>query len=112
MKVLQMETDLTSFPTEMEAEADVEQIILDIVKGRAPQTVAGTPSILLMRPNGTSTEFNQNSSVSGNRITYNVPASCYTAKGKITLALILTNGSQRSTLGLVTIYVRSMLKTQ
>lgn len=108
MKTIELETDLMSFPTEAEAEADIDRIVLNVFKGGVPQTVSGTPSILFMRPNGTSTAINQNGSVSGNQIAYSIPSSCYASSGKIMLALILTSGSVRTTLGLVRINVRDI----
>ena len=96
-----------SFPMELEVETNTfvrsekqNRIILKVFKGGVPYALVGTSSVLLMKPNGVSVEINQNASVSGNRLIFDLPNVCYEMDGRIGLALILTNGNERTTLGL------------
>lgn len=106
MKQTILETDLLSFPMELETPADTfirsekqNRIILKVFRGGVPFALSGTPSVLFMKPDQTSIEISQNVSISGNQLIFNLPDVCYAQNGRIAIALLLANENERTTLG-------------
>ena len=101
--------DLLSFPAETEQNIRNESNLfgVKVFKGGAPYPLGGTVSALFIRPDGTTQTISQNASISGNRASVPVSASAYGGDGNYTLAIILTQSGQRTTLGMFYGTVRS-----
>ena len=112
MKKIQLMTELTSFPPVVEAGADEfvqnEQenvIFIDVYKNGSPYSVSGSLSAFFLKPDGTTVTIHQNGSPSGNQIEFAMPSVCYQQKGRIQMSIILTDGTQKTTLGVVRGYM-------
>lgn len=74
------------------------------VKVRGVSSLTGTVSASIVKPDGTT--ITQSGSKDGNRAYVVLPESAYSMKGKIIIAIKLTNGTEVATLGAFEIYVR------
>ena len=95
-----------SFPMIAEASPDTfirsekqNLVGVKVTKEGAPYLLQGTVSALFMKPDGTSFEINQNGSVHANKASITLPNQCYDQDGRIQIAIILTNGTDKTTLG-------------
>lgn len=112
MKEIRLKTELTSFPPVFEAGADefiqTEQdnvIVIEVYKNGFPYAVSGTLSAYFIKPDGTTVTIHQNGSPSGNRIEFAMASVCYQQKGRIQMSVILTEGTEKTTLGVVSGYM-------
>ena len=74
------------------------------VKVQGASSLTGTVSANIVKPDGTT--ITQNGSTDGNKAWVVLPEAAYTVKGKIVIAIKLTNGTEVTTLGAFEIYVR------
>ena len=74
------------------------------VKVEGVSSLTGTVSANIVKPDGTT--ITQSGSKDGNKAWVVLPEAAYTVKGKIIIAIKLTNGTEVATLGAFEIYVR------
>lgn len=70
-----------------------------VYRNGSPYTLSGEVSAICLKPDGSSFEFNQNGSVSGNSASIVLADECYEQDGRINIALVLTDNGRRTTLG-------------
>lgn len=109
MKTIVMETELMSFPSEIDASPDIflqndrnVAIKIKVFENGKPYQLEGSLDMFFINPNKQTVTYSSNMSVSGNVATVSqIPSACFDSLGKVQFAIRHHYLNEITTLGVI-----------